>query len=86
MFKNLTSGAFSAESDLVIIKIKDSARDEVFQTTIPNDYSVSMLPNPTFLRTVETPIITGYTFETIEWFEIYYGGMLVAHVVPSETN
>ncbi len=83
-YKNLTSGSFTAESDLVTLKIKDSTSAEPYQTDITNNYSVSMNPNSTFTRTVVSRALPTIIFEDIEWFEIYYGGMLVAHIVPTE--
>ena len=79
--KNMTTTSFVFEYDLITVKVKNTTSDTLHEVGVTGDFSINMPINSTLTRTMNSPLTTEY--DHVEWFEIYYGGMLVAHVVKN---
>lgn len=84
--RNTSTASFTFDSRFITIKIKDTARDTLYETAVPGMHLQGLSPSSSYTGTLTTDYITSYTSESIEWFEIFYGGMLVAHIAPNDIN
>ncbi|MGS0973781.1 MAG: helix-turn-helix domain-containing protein [Candidatus Izemoplasmataceae bacterium] len=74
---NPTNAPFMFDSDLVTIKLKFVSEDEIVERRSISEMDTGVSSSAT-LRAEIKFYMDAPTDRTIEWFEIYYGGMFVA--------